>query len=84
MRYQTDDLRIGEIKEVIAPAEVLKSHPISDKASETVAKTRQAVHDILTGKDDRLLVVIGPCSIHDPKAALEYANKLNVLREELA
>ncbi|MCK4587755.1 MAG: 3-deoxy-7-phosphoheptulonate synthase, partial [Gammaproteobacteria bacterium] len=74
-RYQTDDLRIGEIKEVIAPAEALKSHPITDVASETVAKTRQAVHDILIGKDDRLLVVIGPCSIHDPKAALEYAKR---------
>jgi 3-deoxy-7-phosphoheptulonate synthase len=83
-RYQTDDLRIGEIKEVIAPAEVLKSHPITDTASETVAKTRQSVHDILTGKDDRLLVIIGPCSIHDPKAALEYATKLKVLRDELA
>ena len=83
-RYQTDDLRIGEIKEVIAPAEVLKSHPITDVASETVAKTRQSVHDILTGKDDRLLIVIGPCSIHDPKAALEYANRLKVLRDELA
>ena len=83
-RYQTDDLRIGEIKEVIAPAEVLKSHPISDLASETVAKTRQAVHDILTGKDDRLLVVIGPCSIHDPKAALEYAKKLKAQRDKLA
>jgi len=83
-RYQTDDLRIGEIREVIAPAEVLKTHPITDVASETVAKTRQSVHDILTGKDDRLLVVIGPCSIHDPKAALEYASKLKVLSDELA
>lgn len=83
-RYQTDDLRIGEIREVIAPAEVLKTHPITDAASETVAKTRQSVHDILTGKDDRLLVVIGPCSIHDPKAALEYANLLKTERDELA
>jgi 3-deoxy-7-phosphoheptulonate synthase len=83
-RYQTDDLRIGDIREVIAPAEVLKTHPITDVASETVAKTRQSVHDILTGKDDRLLVIIGPCSIHDPKSALEYARKLKVLRDELA
>jgi 3-deoxy-7-phosphoheptulonate synthase len=83
-RYQTDDLRIGEIREVIAPAEVLKSHPITDVASETVAKTRQSVHNILTGKDNRLLVVIGPCSIHDPKAALEYAGNLKILRDELA
>ena len=83
-RYQTDDLRIGEIKEVVAPAEVLKKHPITDVASETVAKTRQSVHDILTGKDDRLLVVIGPCSIHDPKAAREYASLLKSVRDELA
>ena len=83
-RYQTDDLRIEAIKEVVAPAEVLKTHPITDQASETVAKTRESVHNILTGKDDRLLIVIGPCSIHDPKAALEYAGRLKEIREELA
>ncbi|WP_455199409.1 3-deoxy-7-phosphoheptulonate synthase AroG [Kaarinaea lacus] len=83
-RYQTDDLRIQSIREVVPPAEVLKTHPITDQASETVAKTREAVHNILTGKDDRLLVVIGPCSIHDPKAAMEYASRLKKIREELA
>ena len=83
-RYQTDDLRIKAIKEVVAPAEVLNSHPITDFASETVAKTRQAVHNILVGKDDRLLVVIGPCSIHDPEAALVYARRLKAVRDELA
>jgi len=83
-RYATDDLRIEAIKEVIPPAEVLKQHPITDTAAETVALTRQAVHGILTGKDDRLLVVIGPCSIHDPDAALEYARRLKQVRDELA
>ncbi len=82
-RYPTDDLRIKAIKEVIAPAEVLKEHPITDAAARTVATTRQAVHNILTGDDDHLLVVIGPCSIHDPEAALEYASRLKKLRDEL-
>jgi 3-deoxy-7-phosphoheptulonate synthase len=82
-RYQTDDLRIQAIKEVIAPNAVLTEYPITDRASETVATTRKAVHDILFGKDDRLLVVIGPCSIHDPQAALEYASRLKTMREEL-
>jgi len=83
-RYQTDDLRIEAIREVVAPAEVLKTHPITDQASETVAKTREAVHNILHGKDDRLLVIIGPCSIHDPVAALEYAKRLKDIRQELS
>ena len=83
-QYQTDDLRIQDIKEVIAPAEVMKNHPLTNRASETTAKARQAVHDILLGHDDRLLVVIGPCSIHDPDAALEYATRLKTLRDELA
>lgn len=83
-RYKTDDLRIQAIKEVIAPKDVIAEHPLTDAASETAATARQAVHDILHGKDDRLLVVIGPCSIHDPKAALEYATRLKAVRDELA
>lgn len=83
-KYETDDLRIKAIKEVIAPAEVLADFPISDTAAKTTASTRQAIHQILRGEDDRLLVVIGPCSIHDPQAALEYAEHLKRVREELA
>ena len=83
-RYQTDDLRIQSIREVVAPAEVLKTHPITDFASETVARAREAIHNILNNKDDRLLVVIGPCSIHDPEAAMEYARRLKAVRDELA
>lgn len=83
-QYKTDDLRIQAIKEVVAPKTVIAEHPISDAAMQTTAQARQAVHNILHGKDDRLLVVIGPCSIHDPKAALEYATLLKAQREELA
>lgn len=83
-RYKTDDLRIRAIKDVVAPETVIAEHPLTDAAAETTAMARQAVHDILHGKDDRLLVVIGPCSIHDPKAAMEYANRLKAVRDELA
>ncbi len=82
--YKTDDLRIKAIKEVIAPAEVLAEYPVTDAAAKTTATTREAIHEILNGNDDRLLVVIGPCSIHDPEAALEYAARLKRMREELA
>jgi 3-deoxy-7-phosphoheptulonate synthase len=61
---------------------VVREFPCSDRASTTVHEARESIHSILHGEDDRLLVVIGPCSIHDPKAALEYANRLNVLRQK--
>jgi len=82
-QYKTDDLRIQAIKEVVAPKTVIAEHPLSDTATQTTTRARQAVHNILHGSDDRLLVVIGPCSIHDPKAALEYAALLKVQREKL-
>lgn len=84
MKYQTDDLRILEIKEVSPPDQVHAEFPITDNATETIFDTRNAIHHILHGQDDRLLVIIGPCSIHDPKAAMEYANRLKALRDELA
>ncbi len=80
----TDDLRIVGITEVSSPEELLTSLPITDEAAKTVADSRNAIHDILYGKDDRVFVVVGPCSIHDPKAALEYAKKLMPLREKFA
>ncbi len=83
-QYRTDDLRIQAIKEVVAPETVIAEHPLSNAATQTTAQARQAIHNILHGLDDRLLVVIGPCSIHDPKAALEYAARLKIQREELA
>lgn len=83
MQYQTDDLRIHGITEVASPARVHEALPITDQASETVAQARNQIHEILQCKDDRLLVVIGPCSVHDPKAAMEYANKLKDEAERL-
>jgi 3-deoxy-7-phosphoheptulonate synthase len=73
---RTDDLRIKEIKELVPPAHVLREFPLSDKAAEVTYNARQAIHRILHGADDRLLVIAGPCSIHDVKAAKEYATKL--------
>ena len=72
-KYNTDDLRICATKEVIPPAQVHDEMPINETAAQTTLKARAEIHNILTGEDDRLLVVVGPCSIHDPKAALEYA-----------
>lgn len=83
MRYKTDDLRISAMKEVIAPETLLADYPITDTASETVALARKAIHNILAGTDDRLLVIVGPCSIHDPIAAMEYATRLKKVRDEL-
>src|SRR5216117_1616568 len=79
--HRTDDLRIKEIKELLPPAHVLREFPITEPAAETTYETRQAIHRILHGADDRLLVIIGPCSIHDPKAALEYARKLKAEKD---
>ena len=83
MNYQNDDLRIKEIKELLPPVALLEKFPATENAANTVAHARKAIHKILKGNDDRLLVVIGPCSIHDPVAAKEYATRLLALREEL-
>ncbi|HAT00205.1 MAG TPA: 3-deoxy-7-phosphoheptulonate synthase, partial [Pantoea agglomerans] len=83
MNYQNDDLRIKEIKELLPPVALLEKFPATDRAAQTVSQARQAIHQILQGKDDRLLVVIGPCSIHDTEAAKEYADRLLALRDEL-
>jgi len=83
-RVSTEDLRIESIGEVITPAELHDEFPVSDDAASLVQDTRDAISRILTGDDDRLLVVVGPCSIHDPEAAREYASRLSALRMELA
>ena len=83
MKYKTDDLRILEIKEVSPPDVVHAEYPITDAASQTIVETRNAIHRILHAEDDRLLVIIGPCSIHDPLAALDYARHLKQQRERL-
>lgn len=82
--HPTDDLRVKHIDELLPPIAHLYELPISEQASELVAQTRQQIADILHGKDNRLLVIIGPCSIHDPKAALEYAQRLLPLRQKYA
>ncbi|EKK4001232.1 3-deoxy-7-phosphoheptulonate synthase AroG [Cronobacter sakazakii] len=83
MTYQNDDLRINGINELLPPVALLEKFPATEKAAETVSAARQAIHQILHGDDDRLLVVIGPCSIHDPMAAKEYASRLLPLRKAL-
>ena len=76
MFESTDDLRIAQLKPLIPPAILMEELPISEAASHTVAAARRALDAILAGEDDRLVVVVGPCSIHDPQAALEYAERL--------
>lgn len=83
MSHNTDDLRIREIKELSPPAHLMREFPCSGAISGVVHEARQAIHQVLHGQDDRLVVVIGPCSIHDTQAALEYANRLLPLRESL-
>jgi 3-deoxy-7-phosphoheptulonate synthase len=84
MKYVTENLRIRSVKAVSTPAEVQAELPLSEKAAQTTLTARAEAQRILRGADDRLLVVVGPCSIHDPAAALEYAGRLARLREELA
>jgi 3-deoxy-7-phosphoheptulonate synthase len=76
MLRQTDDLRITQVRPLISPAILCEEIPISDAASEVVSSTRTGVTDVLDGRDPRLVIVVGPCSIHDPKAALDYAERL--------
>jgi 3-deoxy-7-phosphoheptulonate synthase len=79
---QTDDVRINEIKELLPPIAHLYELPITKHAAEVVHDTRQSIADLVHGRNKRLLVIIGPCSIHDSAAAVEYAQKLNVLRQK--
>jgi 3-deoxy-7-phosphoheptulonate synthase len=76
MKFHTDDTRITGMEEVVAPEVLLQDLPVSDAASQLVFSTRQRISEIIHGRDDRLLVVVGPCSIHDTKAALEYGTRL--------
>src|ERR1700726_3103881 len=84
VRYMTDDLRIKEIKELTPPSHLIREFACTDKASQTVHDARNALHRILHGRDDRLVVVIGPCSIHDAAAARDYAQRLAAQRARLA
>ncbi len=82
-RYRTDDLRIREIKNVVPPRQIHDELPLTETAARTTSEARHAIHRILNGEDPRLLVIIGPCSIHDPEAALEYAGRLYKWKETL-
>jgi len=83
MTTPTDDLRILALHELSTPASVISEFPRGYNAASTVAATRAAVHRILHGTEDRLIVVIGPCSVHDPAAALDYAQRLASTRQRL-
>jgi len=83
MAPHTDDLRIRRIDALVPPAQLIAEIPCTDEVSDTVSGARGTVHRILHGHDDRLVVVIGPCSIHDPVAAMDYARRLRPLRDTL-
>ena len=84
MFRQTDDLRITQVRPLIPPAILLEEIPISERASNIVSNTRVAIAASLDGSDPRLVVVVGPCSIHDPAAALDYAERLRQVAERYA
>ena len=80
---QTKDLRITGTQEIQTPEALMQELPLSETAANTVTRARQQIYDVLDGKDDRLVVIIGPCSIHDTEAALDYAGRLKPLIDEL-
>jgi len=84
MKYVTENLRIRSVKAVSTPAQVQDELPLSDKAAQATLGARAEAQRLLRGQDDRLLVIVGPCSIHEPAAALEYADRLARLRAELS
>jgi 3-deoxy-7-phosphoheptulonate synthase len=81
---KTRDLRIESIRPLISPAILLEELPLSEGGSVTVTRAREELIRILNGEDDRLIVVVGPCSIHDPEAGLEYGRRLKALADDLA
>src|SRR4051794_1162157 len=84
MFQQTDDLRIRDVRPLIPPAILLEEIPISERASNVVSDARAAITAVIEGRDPRLVVVVGPCSIHDTQAALEYAARLKPIADRLA
>ncbi|WP_109402478.1 3-deoxy-7-phosphoheptulonate synthase [Proteus terrae] len=78
---KTDELRTKVLDSLVTPETLAKEFPISDEITQNITSARKRIEAILTGEDKRLLVIVGPCSIHDPKAAKEYATKLNQLKE---
>jgi len=84
MWHQTDDLRIDTLRPLLPPSILMEELPISEKVSMQVAESRRRTQSIVQGSEDRLLVVVGPCSIHDPIAGLEYARKLKEVSDRLS
>ena len=83
MTPKSDDLRITAVRPLIAPAVLAEEIPLTTAASEFVVRSRRAIEAVLAGRDARVLLVVGPCSIHDPGAALEYADKLRALAQRV-
>lgn len=81
---KTDDLRISRVRPLLAPAILAEDIPLTDRASQCVALARRTIEAILDGRDPRLLAIVGPCSIHDPQAAIDYAGRLRALAGEVA
>ncbi len=81
---KTDDLRIARIRPLIAPAVLSEEIPLNSRAAEFVNSSRRSAEAILDAADSRMLLVVGPCSIHDPAGALDYAAKLKRLSDEVA
>ena len=76
MKYQTDDIRISGMQELLPPERLMDEQPISESSSKLVFESRNKIAEIINQNDDRLIVVVGPCSIHDPDAAIDYAENL--------
>ena len=83
MHQNTDDLRITGLRPLLPPAILIEEIPVSSEAAMTVTTARQHIADIVAGQDDRLLVIVGPCSIHDPAATLDYAQRLKAYADRL-
>src|SRR5436309_3400999 len=82
--FKTQDLHVREIVRLSTPRALKAAFPLTDECSAIVAQSRERVIRILKREDPRVLVIVGPCSIHDEQGALEYATRLNALRRELA
>lgn len=84
MPLQTDELRTQALGPMPTPAELSQAHPITDEVAERIANSRGQIERILSGEDDRLLVIVGPCSVHDTEAAMDYARRLSTIQQQYA
>ena len=84
MTLKTDDLRIIETQELSTPEEIRRELPVAENAANIILDSRKVIENILDEKDDRIFVVVGPCSIHDPIAAIDYAKRLEKISNELS